>query len=67
MTNIFESFLYRRVLRETVIPLWIMISSPTMAVLLSYIVVQHHGSVGDTFSGRSPLEVIQSSWRQVDW
>lgn len=67
MTSIFESFLYRRVLRETVIPLCTMISVPTMCVLLPYIVVQHHGSVSDTFEGKSLFEVIKTAWAQVEW
>ena len=67
MASLFDSFLYRRVFRETLFPLWIMISSPTMCILLSYIVVQHHSSVVDTFAERSLFEVISSAWAQVDW
>lgn len=64
----FLGTLYRRLLRETLLPLAIMVVTPNAVVLLPYIIIHKNGSLQETFGGkRTFLQVLMTAWRKVDW
>ena len=61
------STLYRRLLRETLLPLALMVITPNAVILLPYIVVHEGGSLRQAFARRTLPQVLLAAWRKVDW
>lgn len=65
-----QSYLYKHLLRRTIVPLMLMLASPNWTLLLSYMVIEKKGSLLETFipSGNANyLSVIGDAWAVVDW
>lgn len=61
------STLYRRLLRETLLPLALMVITPNAVILLPYIVVHEGGSLRQAFARRTLPQVLQAAWGKVNW
>lgn len=60
--------LYRRLLRETLLPLALMVVTPNAVVILPYIIIHKNASLRETFGGKQTLvQVLGTAWRKVDW
>lgn len=68
MLHLMISF-YHRVVRETFIPLAIMVITPNLAILFPYVVLHQNASLTKTFvnDNKNVFQILQDAWNKVDW
>lgn len=58
--------IYYRLIRETIIPLLLMIITPNAAILLPYIVIYQRAELISTFKKYSVLNLVNHVWSSID-
>ncbi|XP_046915001.1 lamin B receptor [Dermatophagoides farinae] len=59
--------IYHRLIRETIIPLLLLIISPNVAILLPYIVIYRKAELIETFKKHSVWNLTKHVWSSVDF
>lgn len=61
------STFYNRIVRETIIPLLLMITTPNVAVFFPYIIVHRKSNWIAILSKQSIFQLLKQIWFSINW